>query len=312
MIPARVRAPFDERPLAREGVVAAALLGGFVLWIQLLLAIGLRLAGVAESFLTVESNAWALAETVLVADAVAVVGMVAFAAAYVRVRGLSVTLGLPDRSELWAVAAAAVAVPAASVAAVYGLAHATGTTLSSLTGTFVAEDVSLVVPATLMALQLLLGLPAYVLVTHVLVQRTLRAAAGPSVAIGVTTLVVGLAGPTELVTTTVTLQTAVVALLLPVSVALPVYASHSFDVDWLPWLCALPLALFGIGLVTSWLADVDGVAGAAFGLVQIGIVGLAAYSCEETGSLLPPALAYASFVVATEAMVLFFEAGVRP
>lgn len=291
--------------------MAAALLGGFVLWIQLLLAIGLRLASVAESFLTVESNAWALAETVLVADTVAVVGMVAFAAAYVRVRGLSVTLGLPDRSELWAVAAA-VAVPAASVAAVYGLAHATGTTLSSLTGTFVAEDVSLVVPATLMALQLLLGLPAYVLVTHVLVQRTLRAAAGPSVAIGVTTLVVGLAGPTELVTTTVTLQTAVVALLLPVSVALPVYASHSFDVDWLPWLCALPLALFGIGLVTSWLADVDGVAGAAFGLAQIGIVGLAAYSYEETGSLLPPALAYASFVVATEAMVLFFEAGVRP
>jgi hypothetical protein len=311
MIPARVRAPFDDRPLAREGVVAAALFGAFVLWTQVLLEIGVRFGHAFDGYLDLGSGVGALADNALLADVVVIAGMVAFAAVYARVRGMSLPLAVPDRSGLHLVVAA-VAVPIASVAAVHGLADLTGTSLAALEGRYVAEDVSLFVSGVVTSLELLLGLPAYVLLAHVLVQRTLGTATRAPVAIGLTTLVVGLVGPTELVGVGAPLRTVAVTVLLPTSIALPIYAAHSFDADWLPWVCAVPLALFGVGLLTSWLADVDGLAGAAFALAQVGVVGLAAYAYEETGSLLPPALAYASLVVATEATIVLFEAGVRP
>lgn len=311
MLPTRVHAPLDRHPLAREAVVVALLFGSFLVWIEALRPIGYMVASATDPLITVNSDAWALANNALVNGAILVAGMVVFTAIYARVRDLPPSPGVLDRSDLPLLAAATL-VPPVGVALVYGLAGVTGTTLSALTDTYVAADTSLVLPMVVTALGLFVGLPAYVLLAHALVQRTLRTATGPWMAVGLTTILVGFVGPTDLAGQGLGVRIAAVSLLLAAGIALPAYAAHSFDRVWLPWVCAVPLALFTIGFVTEWLTGLDGPATVAFALAEVGIVGLGGYTYERTDSLLAPALAYASFVVATKVTVLLFETGVRP
>lgn len=98
------------------------------------------------------------------------------------------------------------------------------------------------------------------------------------------------------------MRVAAVTLLLVASIALVAYAAEAFDRGWLSAFCAVPLALFAAGVVLQWAAGFDGVAGAALGLAEVGLVGVGAYAYERTDSLLPPALAYAAFVVARDAL----------
>jgi hypothetical protein len=108
------------------------------------------------------------------------------------------------------------------------------------------------------------------------------------------------------------LRIAAVSLLLAIAIALPAYAAYSFDRGWLPWVCAVPLALFATGIVAEWLAGIEGSAAAALANTEVALVAIGGYGDGETGSLLAQALAYTSFVAATEATILLFETGVRP
>ncbi|WP_436909317.1 hypothetical protein [Halosimplex marinum] len=308
MVPTQVRAPFDRRPLAREAAVAVAAFGAFVLWIHALWPVASTLRSVVRPGALAETGLGSLAATALTNAAVVVAGTIVFTVAYARVRGRPLPLGSPDRADLPVVAAAVLA-PVGVVAAVQLLAGATGTNLAALTGSSYAAGADPFTAGVVTALGLSFGLPAYVLVTHALVQRTLRSAASPAAAVGLTTLLVGTVGPTDLVSAGLPLRVAVVTLLLIASIALPVYAADAFDRGWLSALSALPLAVFAAGALLQWVTGLDGVAGAALGLAEVGLVGISAYAYERTESLLPPALAYAAFVVARDAVAFLVGTG---
>jgi hypothetical protein len=121
-----VRAPFEEYPLAREGAIAVAAFGAFVLWIHALGPVAGALSSVVRPGALAETGLGSLAATSLTNSAVVVAGTAVFTAAYARVRGRSIPLGLPDRSDRPLVAAVAVA-PVAAVGGVELLAGATGT-----------------------------------------------------------------------------------------------------------------------------------------------------------------------------------------
>lgn len=308
MVPTDVRAPFEEHPLAREGAIAVAAFGAVVLWIHALSPVASALQSVVRPGALAETGLGSLAATALTNSAVVVAGTVAFTASYARVRDRPIPLALPDRADLPLVAAVAVA-PVAAVGVVELLAGATGTSTAALTDSSYAPGVDPVGPATITALVLALGLPVYVLVTHALVQRTLRSAARPWVAIGLTTLLIGTVGPTDLVSSGRPFQVAAVTLSLAAAIAIPVFAAEAFDRAWLSAFCALPLAIFAGGVVVQWATGFDGFADAALGLAEVGLVGISAYAYERTESLLPPALAYAAFVVARDAVSFLVGTG---
>lgn len=311
MLSARVRAPLEQRPLAREAVVVALLFGGFLLWVEALGPVGHAVASATDPLLTVDSDAWALVNNALVQGGVTVAGMVAFTAVYARTRHLSLSPTVPDRSDLPLLAVTAL-FPPVWVAVVSGLAGVTGTTLSALTDIYVAADASTVLVVVVTVLGLFVSLPAYVLLAHVLVQRTLRTATSPWTAVGLTTLLVGFTGPRELADPGLGPRAAAVSLLLAAAIALPAYAAHSFDRAWLPRVCAIPLVLFTAGFVVEWLTGLGSPAAAALALGDVAVVTVGGYAYERTGSLLAPALAYASFVAATRATILLFETGISP
>ncbi|WP_415380922.1 hypothetical protein [Halosimplex sp. TS25] len=308
MVPASIRTPLDRRPLAREVAVAAAIVGAFVCWIQLLWPVaGLFTSSLGPASLA-ESGVGSLAATALSNAAVVVAGTVAFAAGYARLRDRSLPLSLPARDALPVVGAVALA-PVAAIAAVELLAGATGTSLAALTGTSYADGAGPLVPAVLTIVVLFMTLPAYVLVTHALVQRTIRSAASPGVAVGVTTLLVGTVDPTGLISSGSPLQVAAATLFAVGGIALPAYAADAVDRAWLTAFCAVPLAIFVGGVLFQSVTAVDGVAEGALELAKVGLVGAGAYAYERTDSLVPPALAYAAFVVARDAVSYLVATG---
>jgi len=311
MVPRRLRAPLDERPVARETTIAVVAVGAFVIWIQALWSLAYRVTSVVDPDALATTDLGELAATALSNRAVLLAGIVAFALVHARLRGLPVEVSLPGRRDLPTVAAAAL-VPLAGVAAVTVLASATGTSLTVLEGTYYAQDTGPLFPATLTLLTLLVGLPAYVFVAHEVVQRPLSAAGRPWAAIAVTTLFVGAIGPREIVGTGLPVRAAVVFLVLAACVALPAVAAHAFDSEWLPPLCAIPLALFVGGVLVGRIGDADGLAEGALVLTGFAVVAVAAHGYERTASPVVPAVAYAAFVVSVDAVAFAVGIGATP
>jgi hypothetical protein len=81
--------------------------------------------------------------------------------------------------------------------------------------------------------------------------------------------------------------------------------------EWVRGLASLPAALFVCAVFLAGLVGVDSVTGGLFALAQFVTFGVAAYAYDRSGSLLPPAPAYACLPVANTAVVYGFEAGVR-
>ncbi|QLH81825.1 hypothetical protein [Halosimplex pelagicum] len=311
MVPKRLRAPFDERPVARETAVAVVAVGAFVVWIQALWSLAYRVTSTVDPDALATTDLGELTATALSNRVVLLAGIAVFALAHARLRGLPVELSLPDRTDIPMVATAAL-VPVAGVAAVTVLASATGTTLAVLEGTYYAQDADPLLPATLTLLTLLVGLPAYVFVAHEAVQRPLSAAGRPWTAVAVTTLFVGAIGPREIVGTGLPARAAVVFLVLAACVALPAVAAHAFDYEWLPALCAIPLALFVGGVLVSRFGGADGLAEGALVFTGLAVVAVAAHGYERTGSLVVPAVAYAAFVVGIDAVAFAVGIGATP
>ncbi|QLH77852.1 hypothetical protein HZS55_11325 [Halosimplex rubrum] len=308
---AQLRAPFDGRPLARETTVAVVAFGAFTLWIQALWWVAYRATSALGPTAFVSGDLAELAATALSNRAVLLVGIAAFALVHGRLRGQPVGVSLPGRSDVPTVATAAL-VPVAGVAAITVLASTQGTTLAVLEGTYYAQNTGPLLPATLTLLTVLVGLPAYVLVAHEIVQRPLSAAGRPWAAVAVTTLFVGTIGPRELVGTGLPMRAVVVFLVLAASVALPAVAAHTFEYEWLPLLCGIPLALFVGGVLVGFAGQTDGVADGALALVGLAVVAVAAYGYERTGSVVVPAVAYVAFVVSSDAVAFALGIGATP
>lgn len=239
---------------------------------------------------------------------VLLIGLSVFAAAYVRLRDLTVPTDLPDRSALPLVAAAAL-VPTALVSLAAVLAGLTGAGLSTVAGVGIAADTTWPSLAVTTLAMLFVSLPAYLIVAHVLVQSTLADATDRWTALALTSVVVLAIGPEEFAV----LVAGPVDVLRPigvaVAIALPVYARVSFERPWLTALSAAPLAIVAIGVVGRWLGGLDGPAAVAFALAEAAVVLVGVYGCDRTDSIVPSAVAYATYVIAVDAFVFLFDAG---
>ena len=307
MLPASVSVPLKRRPAAREGAIVALIFGGFILWLGALRPVGQLLASLIE-LPVANSNTWALVDDTIAHGIVLVTGMIAFTLAYSKIRGLQISPGTLDRGDA-PLMVALLAVPPIWIAAVSGLASLTGTSLPEVVGRSMAPDSPLVLPAVITVLSLFIGLPAYVLLAHALIQRTLQTATGPWIAIGLTTMLVGFVGPTDIAGSGFELHLIAMSILLAIAIVLPAIAAHVFARGWLVWVCAVPLVLFFISIAVEWLTGANSLAGFTFTLAEIGVVVLGGYAYERTGSLRAPAVAYVSFVLTTDAFVYLIETG---
>lgn len=304
---AAAREPFDRRPVAREVLLAFLAVVGMTLWLVAVEPLAYDVSNLVSVSEVVPDDANSLVVFSLVPSAVLVLGMVAFAFAYVRLRSIRVPVALPNRTALPDVVLAVV-VPGGLVVVATGLLGASDSTLAAVPAVAPAPGTSAVWAVDRIAVRLLYGAPAYFLVAHVLVQRTLRRATDPLVAVGVTTLVLV---PFDLTvgTNVLPLQLAAAAALFALALALPVFAAYYFDEHWLPWLCAVPLAVLVGAVLLEFAGTATGVASAVALLAKVIVVALGAYTYERTDSPLLPVLAYASFVATGEAMALLAANG---
>lgn len=240
---------------------------------------------------------------ILLAGAVAVVG------AYVAVRDLDVGLALPAARRP---AVVAVAAPLALVVATKLVGVLTGTAYGTLLQRSYGAAATVEHFATMTALTLLVGVPTLLLVCQVVVQGSVRRVVGGDVAVAVTTLLAGFllvdatGGPSTLPEP----GRLVGAALFVVAVAAALYGLERFERPWLRYLSVAPVVLLVGGTAVAGIAAVGTVSAVLFVGVKVAVLAVAALTYERTDSLLAPALTYACFLAASEAVVFFLEAGV--
>lgn len=285
------------------GVVVAALVG-VALWSQVagaLLPLAATLLGSGTTLAT-------LPAPMLATSAVFACGVVGTGVVYARARGFALGTELPGRADLSAVGGAVV-VPGVLVGGTALVAGWTGVAYVDLTNAAFAADAPLAPILALMALSAAVAVPVLVVVCQVVAQNALRAALDGDAAVVLTTLVAGfvLTGHSGLTVAPETGKLAV-AVLLVLAFGVARYATEHVERDRLRTAAYLPAVLLLAVVVASALLGVESLAGGLFTLAQVGVVGYAAYGYERTGSLLLPALAYLSLLLATDAVVLL-EAG---
>lgn len=292
----------SSRRIAREFGLVIAMLAGLYLWRQLVTE-ALSVAGLASGGVFV---------TGLVSGGILLAGLVALVGAYAAVRNIDFGLALPSTADLPAVALA-VLIPVALVALTKLAGVATGVPYNSLTKTAVAADAPLLPVLRIAVIGLLVGVPALVVVCQVLIQGSFEQVVGGDAAILLTTVVTGFVmvsntgGLTTVPDLGKLLGAAVFALLLGVGLFVDERADH----DWLRWLGYAPVLVFAAIVVLSGIAAVESVAGGLFAATQLAVLGVAAVTYDRTESLLVPALAYASLLLANRVVVVVFEAGMQ-
>lgn len=239
------------------------------------------------------------------------VGVAAIAGVYVTARDVDVG-GLRPIGRLPTVAGAAFA-PVALVALTKLVAAASGTTYGALFQRSYGEPATVGMFVSTTVLMVFLLAPTLLLVCQVIVQGGLRRVVSDDVVAAATTLVTGFllvdaTGGLEMLPEPGKLAGAA---LFVVAVALAQYGSARFERPRVRYLALVPAALLvGLTVVTG-IAGVETVPAALFLGVKVAVLGVAAYAYERTGSLLAPALTYASFLATSEAVVYLFEAGVQ-
>jgi hypothetical protein len=298
--------PFDGHPIARESLVAVVALGTFGLWVDFL-------SGAIRRYVPIGaidapgSSAAELALTSVLNSVLLLVGMGAFVYAYRRLRSFDGSLAWPD-GDVLRQTLLAVGCGVSLVAVVQAVATLTGGSLGAAAGTAYSPKAAVGIAALVTALGLLVAVPAFVVVAHVLVQDGLRRRGRPVVGIALATLVVGLVGPTGLLRLQ-PLRFGVVTLLVALAIALPVVATERFDHGWLTALTSVPLLVLVLGATFERFLTEPALVSTAYRLVEVAFVAVATIAYERTGSVVPSALGYASFVVTTEAVVFAVEAG---
>lgn len=313
-IPARssladLAAPLERYPLAREAALAALAFGMLQVAVAASAAVGAPLAGAMRDLASpmADSGPEHLVVSALTSTVVVAGGLTVAAVAYVRVRDLPVPLALPGRADLPLVAAA-LAGPALALAVAALVGDLTGTPFYELSGSRSAPGAAVHISAVITLLGLALGLPAYLLFAHVVVQPTLRTASDGVTAAGLTTLFVALIGPTSLVRPG-PLRAFAVPVLFALAIALPACAAHWYDRRWLTAVAAVPLALVLAGGAHDRLVDVAGPAGALYAGGEVLVVALGSAGVARTDSVVPAAVAFTSYAVTNAALSYVTSAG---
>lgn len=238
-------------------------------------------------------------------------GMAAVVGAYAAVRDVEVGLGVPSSERLPVVAGAAL-VPVALVAATKLVGALTGTAYGTLLLTSYGPAATVRQVAPLAALGLFVGVPSLVFVCQVLVQGSFRRVVGRHAAVGLTVLVAGflLVDASGGLNTVPDTGKVVGGGLFVLAMAVAVYGIERVERRRLRYLTFLPVAMFVVVTGLSAVAAVETVAAATFVLAQVLVLAVAAYGYERTDSLLVPALAYGSYLLAGQVVVFAFEAGV--
>lgn len=237
-------------------------------------------------------------------------GLVAVVGAYAAVRGVETGVALPSVDGLRWLGLAALT-PPTLVALTASVGSITGVRYGSLTRTAVAADPPLRPVLAVTGLGLLVGVPALALVCQILVQGSFAHVVDGDAVVLPTTALTGLVSVSDTGSLTAVpdfgrLVGAVVFATLLVAGA---FADGRIDGRWLRPLVYLPAAALGLLVVGTGVAGLDSVAAGLFAATRLATLGVAAWSYERTGSLLVPALAYASLLSADRVVVVAFEAG---
>jgi len=295
----------SEYPFAVELGIITALLIGVYLWQEL----------VRESLTTVIGTPPVVGEiflSPLVSGGVLLLGLIIFAGAYATFRNIDIGLRLPSRNDV-SLAGIAVLVPVVCVAVTKLVGTVTGVPYNSLIMTSVAADAS-VLPVLLIAgLGLIVSVPALVVICQVLIQGSFEQVVSASAAIVLTTAMTGfvMVSNTGGLATVPELGKLIGAVVFTVSLGVAVYANERVDRIWLRYLGFAPVLLVTAIIILSGIAEIETIAGGLYAATQLGVLGVAAYTYNETESLFVPALAYTSLLLANRTVVFVFEAGMQ-
>lgn len=293
------------RRLAVElGVVGAALVG-VLLWQRIATEATAAVFGTPGAFDSLLVNG-------LVSAAVLLGGLVVFVGAYAAARGFDVGLRLPARRDLPVVGLAAL-LPVVLVGLTKAVGALTGVEYNALVMMSVASDAPLEPVVLITGLGLLVGVPALALTCQVLVQRSFERVVGRTGAVVATTLVAGFVMVSDTGGLASVPETGPLAgvVLFALLVAGALFVAERTDDDRIRALAALPALAIVALIALSAVVEITSVAGAAFGVSQLAVLAVAAYAYARTDSLLVPALAYASFRVASRVIVVVLEGGLQ-
>lgn len=299
----------SSRPATELAFVVAALVAA-ALWEHLARAFVIPGVGFGHG-----GYGYAVFDSILVTGVVTggilLVGVAAVAGVYVTVRDVDVG-GVRPTGRVPTVAGAALA-PVALVALTKLVAAGSGTTYGALFQRSYGAPAGVGMFVSTTVLMVFLLAPMLLLVCQVIVQGGLRRVVSDDVVVAATTLVTGFllvdaTGGLEMLPDPGKL---VGAALFVVAVAVAQYGWERFERSGLRYLALVPAALLVALTVVTGIAGVETVPAALFLGVKVAVLGVAAYAYDRTGSLLTPALTYASFLATSEAVVYLFEAGVQ-
>ncbi|MFB6161336.1 MAG: hypothetical protein ABEJ61_09205 [Haloferacaceae archaeon] len=306
--------PVARHPLYRQNPASVGLGALFV--VVAAVQVWTRLVGLA--FVAVEPALPAFAGSPIALGSVATygLGMSLGALAYVRLRGIDLRVALPSREHLPTVAATTLA-PAGLVLGTAAVAAAVDTTYSAIAQRYISPDAPTAFVLSTLLVPALAGAVGHALLYHGVVQERVRALTDPEHAVGLTTVLVGvvvavpLTSPNPLSLDPANLAIFGVTLLVTVAVGASVGLLYRGtvresvdsvrDVRYLP---VVAVGLFGLVAAALELAEFST---AAFDLLRLATVAVAAYGYERTRTLLAPTLAVAAFRV-TSAFVPYAEA----
>lgn len=300
----------SEHPLTTELAAVVAVLAAVSLWEHVAREFVLPGVGFGPG-----GYGYAVIDSLLlvgvVTGGILLVGVAAIAGVYVTVRDVEVGGARPVGRG--ATVAGAALAPVALVALTKLVAAVSGTTYGALFQRSYGDAATVELFATTAVPMLVVVVPMLLLVCQVIVQGGLRRVVGGDAAVALTTLVAGflLVDATGGLAMLPERGKLVGAALFVAGVAVATYGSERFDRRWLRYLSLVPVALLVGATVASGVAAVETVPAVLFVGAKVAVLGVAAYAYQRTGSLLVPALTYASFLASSEAVVFLLEAGVQ-
>ena len=295
----------SHHPFAVELGIVTALLLGVYLWREFV-------RGALTAVFGTPPVIGGIFFSALVSGGVLLLGLIVFTGAYAMYRDIDIGLRLPARNDA-TLAGMAVLTPVICVTVTKIVGTVTGVPYNSLTKTSVAADASVLSVLLIAGLGLIVGVPALVAICQILVQGSFEQVVSTDAAIVLTTVMTGfvMVSNTGGLATVPEFGKLVGAVVFTLSLGVAVYASERIDSRWLRYLGFAPVLVVTAIIILSSVAEIETIASGLYAATQLAVLGVAAYTYNETESLFVPALAYASLLLANRTVVFVFEAGMQ-
>jgi len=248
----------------------------------------------------------------LLVGGVLLAGVVCYGVGYAGFRGIDVGLRPPTAADRRSLGLAVVG-PLGLVALTKTVATFTSVPYNALTTSAYSAGTPVGAVLSLLGPGLLVGALSLTIVCQVLVQGTFARIVDGRRAALLTTIfaAVVLTSSTGGLTAFPDRGKLALAAVFVVTLALALYAVDEVDREWVQYLAYVPVsAVLGL-VVLSWAGATGSLAELLFGATHVAVLGLAATGYERTDSLVVPAAAYLTSLLANEVVVVLFEAGMR-